>query len=163
MSEELTIWNCTNCLRVGSFQFITYSRIHEESYCEKYLRQPCSSLPSLQSGIPSHLYVSWIHCLRSEHLNCEAEQVMGGQPSSSWLSKQSLSPSHTQDCGMQCPERGHVNCEINTENWQLIAMMKKYISLEILILNLNDVMGSMFHQQGRELGFKSWLRQIFFI
>ena len=87
--------------------------IQRTSKCECHLRQPCSSLPSLQSGIPSHLYVSCMHCFRSEHLNCVAKQVIGGQPSSSWLSKQSLSPSHTQDWGMQCPDRGHVNCSRN--------------------------------------------------
>lgn len=74
-----------------------------------HLRQPSSSLPSLQSNMPSHLYVSCMHCLRSAHLNCVGEQVIGGQPSSSWLSKQSLSPSHTHVCGIQCPDRGQVN------------------------------------------------------
>lgn len=91
--------------------------IPEDKYTikKRYLRQPNSSLPSLQSSIPSHLYVSCTHCRRSAHLNCVAEQVMGGQPSSSWLSKQSLSPSHTQDCGMQWPERGHVNWTKTTQ------------------------------------------------
>ena len=70
---------------------------------------PASSLASSQSGMPSHLYDSWTHCLPLEHLSCCDEQDMGGQPSSSLLSKQSLSPSHTHDCGMQWPERGHVN------------------------------------------------------
>lgn len=74
-----------------------------------HLRQPSSSLPSLQSNIPSHLYVSCMHCLRSAHLNCVGEHVIGGQPSSSWLSKQSLSPSHTHVCGIQWPDRGQVN------------------------------------------------------
>jgi len=77
----------------------------------KHLRQPSSSLPSLQSSMPSHLYVSCMHCLRSAHLNCVGEQVIGGQPSSSWLSKQSLSPSHTHVCGIQWPDRGQVNCK----------------------------------------------------
>lgn len=115
--------------KVGLFRFILniivnsnkQSRsnwvIPEDKYIikKRYLRQPSSSLPSLQSNIPSHLYVSCTHCRRSAHLNCVAEQVMGGQPSSSWLSKQSLSPSHTQDCGMQWPERGHVNWTKTTQ------------------------------------------------
>jgi hypothetical protein len=50
-----------------------------------------------------------MHCLRLLHLNCDAEQVMGGQSVSSALSKQSLSPSHTQDWGMQWPEDSQVN------------------------------------------------------
>ena len=77
-----------------------------------------SSLASSQSGMPSHLYDSWMHWFWLLHLNWEAEQVMGGQSFSSALSKQSkkmrghfrfcsnglkgieilpLSPSKTQD------------------------------------------------------------------
>lgn len=102
-------------------------------YDTMYLRQPSSSLPSLQSSIPSHLYVSCTHCRRSAHLNCVAEQVIGGQPSSSWLSKQSLSPSHTQDCGIQWPERGHVNWTqanhlVSFIKQQLLGYLKKDIA-----------------------------------
>lgn len=75
--------------------------------------QPSSSEPSSQSEMPSHLYDSWMHCLRLLHLNWEPEQVMGGQSRSSALSKQSLSPSQTQDWGMQWPELSQVNWKGN--------------------------------------------------
>ncbi len=70
---------------------------------------PSSSDPSSQSGIPSHLYDSWMHCFRLLHLNWDPEQVIGGQSFSSALSKQSLSPSQRHDCGMQLPELSQVN------------------------------------------------------
>lgn len=84
------------------------------------LRHPNSSLPSLQSKIPSHLYVSCIHCRRSAHLNWVAVHVIGGHPSSSWLSKQSLSPSQTHVCGIQWPDRGQVNWKTNTSEYTTI-------------------------------------------
>ena len=45
--------------------------------------QPGSSCPSSQSGIPSYLYFSWIHCFRFPHLNCDEEPVIEGHPFSS--------------------------------------------------------------------------------
>uniref|UniRef100_A0A182UWH9 Uncharacterized protein n=1 Tax=Anopheles merus TaxID=30066 RepID=A0A182UWH9_ANOME len=80
-----------------------FSRLH---WFGSIVGHPSSSLPSLQSGMPSHLYGSSTHWRRSAHLNWFARQVIGGQSFSSCLSKQSSSPSHTQLCGMQCPVRG---------------------------------------------------------
>lgn len=53
--------------------------------------------------------ITWTHCFKSAHLNCDARQETGGQSASSCLSKQSSSPSHTHDAGIQWPVRGHVN------------------------------------------------------
>lgn len=102
-----------------------------------HLRQPSSSLPSLQSSIPSHLYVSCIHCLRSAHLNCVGEQVIGGQPSSSWLSKQSLSPSHTHVCGIQCPDRGQVNYKTLIIYYEIRYILYSNIVIETILTKSN--------------------------
>jgi len=98
---------------------------------------PSSSDPSSQSGIPSHLYDSWMHCFRLLHLNWDPEQVIGGQSFSSALSKQSLSPSQRHDCGMQLPELSQVNW--GRKNDVETNIRKKRCKIGVAILNITTL------------------------
>lgn len=74
---------------------------------ESYLRQLTSSLPSLQSGSPSHLHFLWMHSPEPHwislvgHLVCITSWRPHSSRVSSDRSEQSTSLSHTQLRGMQ--------------------------------------------------------------